>query len=268
MVDSLKDGKIYAVIYLAWGESFLAQALESYQFSKQHLPKDVYLITDKSTLVTEEVGVVFKIIRADFKTKGLLRKSEMITYLPDGYDGYLYLDTDTKVLHTIELGFCKILHHDVAMSHAPHYSLDQFFGFSKIMKSEGSACLGQLQYNSGVIFFTNSDRVKMLFSEWRRLGEKYPESLSDQSLLSLAMDSLNFNPYNLSISFNYRGFGDPVSGVIRIWHSHHEFPREINDFVNPWPPRRVYPEKVEYLDSRNLFKRFCFKFFNILKDKK
>jgi hypothetical protein len=38
------------------------------------------------------------------------------------------------------------------------------------------------------------------------------------------MEMLGFNPYTLSPSFNYRAFGELISGSIRIWHSYAPVP--------------------------------------------
>jgi hypothetical protein len=48
---------------------------------------------------------------------------------------------------------------------------------------------------------------------------------SDQTYLSLAMELRGFNPYTLSPSFNYRAFGELISGSIRIWHSYEPVPK-------------------------------------------
>jgi hypothetical protein len=66
-----------------------------------------------------------------------------------------------------------------------------------------------------VIFFSVREDVIRLFDLWHELylihQEEHPH---DQSMLALAMEKLNFNPYTLSYNYNYRGFGDPISGVV------------------------------------------------------
>jgi hypothetical protein len=47
---------------------------------------------------------------------------------------------------------------------------------------------------------------------------------SDQPYISLAMEMMGFNPYTLSPSFNCRGFGELISGSVRIWHSYNPVP--------------------------------------------
>ena len=62
--------------------------------------------------------------------------------------------------------------------------------------------------------------VRRVLEEALVLARLEPRSQwSDQPHLSLAMEMAGFNPYTLSPSFNHRGFGELVSGDVRVWHS-------------------------------------------------
>ena len=64
-----------------------------------------------------------------------------------------------------------------------------------------------------------------MFKRTLELAQKYRDrEWSDQTYLSLAMELEHFNPGALSPSFNYRGFGELISGSIRIWHSYEPLP--------------------------------------------
>ncbi len=104
------------------------------------------------------------------------------------------------------------------------------------MISEGITPKGQMQYNSGVIFFSFRDEVVRVFKKWNELAEKY-KLRWDQPLLTLAMELLDFRPYVLSLNYNYRGMGVPIIGNVRIWHTPHEPPAELNDQPGWWPMR-------------------------------
>ena len=236
-----------AVIFLAWGEKYLQEVESCINFSSEIQKYDIYIITDKDTQVKSNS---LKVIRAAFKTNNLLRKTELIDYLPANYNTYLFLDSDTRVIGDISLGFEKADKYDIALSPAPHYSLDCFWGFDNIMKMEGINCKGQLQYNTGVIFFKKSPVITSIFTRWKYLALKYQDIFTnDQPFLTLALEQLDINPYTLSISYNYRGFGDAISGKVRIWHSHEKMPDNINVFKKMWPPRRAYPGKVIFPDD-------------------
>ena len=94
------------------------------------------------------------------------------------------------------------------------------------MLNEGVTPLGQIIYNSGVMFCKpHESEVRAVFDLTLALAQKYRDKVwSDQTYLSLAMELLNFNPYTLSPSFNYRGFGELISESIRVWHSYEAVP--------------------------------------------
>jgi len=224
------------IIFIAWGETYVEKIRQCLNESMQY-KYDLLLITDKNTTV-KNIDIPF--IRADFTLSGLNRKSEILLYIPKGYKSYLFLDSDTKVIGDIELGFRKAEEHGIAMSPAPHYSLDYYGNFKEIMLKEGVSLQGQMQYNSGVIFFSLKRDVRKVFRLWTRLCKKYSYIIQeDQPFLTLAMEMLKFNPYTLSHSYNYRAFGDIISGPVRIWHSHFPVPNSINSFEYVWPPRRI-----------------------------
>lgn len=239
-----------AVIFMAWGESFMEEVQKCITRSDLNSDLDLILMTDATTYVGEILGNAAQVIRCEFRLGGLLRKAEMMRFLPDGYDSFLFLDSDTVVVEDISLGFEKAERFDIAVAPAPHYSLDSFWGFEGIMRAEGVRCSGQLQYNTGVIFFQKSPAVAAVFNCWEELAARHgAEFGNDQPFFTLAMELLDFNPYTLSISYNYRAFGDAISGLLRIWHSHGEMPEGINTFTHSWPARRAWPSKIVYPDQ-------------------
>ncbi len=250
-----------AVVFLAWGNRHIKQVFSC--INKSNLSGySLILITDHSTKVPEKVPGL-EVVRAEFMHDGFLRKSELSVFSPKGYDSYLFLDTDTVVLEDISFGFEKAETHGIAMATATHYSLDHFWNAGDVMRKENLDASGQLQYNSGVMFFTLTDRVMNVFSHWRELAEWYHNEMfdDDQSLLSIAMEKLDFNPYTLSRNYNYRYTekripGEPISGVVRIWHSHSKVPQDINAFDTPWPPRSVVKGKMIHLASDSFYSRF------------
>lgn len=239
--------KKHAVIFLAWGEKYVKEVESCISQSQTIQRYDLILITDMDTNLSNLRCDFTKIVRTSFETQGLLRKTELIRFLPNTYDTCLFLDSDTTVIEDISLGFEKAEKFSIAMTPAPHYSLDYFFGFDQVMAAENVSCKGQLQYNTGVIFFKNTLTTKAIFKCWMNLALKYQKICNnDQPFFSLAMEKLNFNPYTLSISYNYRGFGDSISGLVRIWHSHGKLPESINEFGAAWPPRKAWPSRVEH----------------------
>jgi hypothetical protein len=239
----MNDHKKRAIIYLVWGEQFIRQVVASIASIQIVHCYPVFIITDKHTSIDCDLLNV-NVIRVDFKLNGYLRKCEMINHLPPNYDSYLFLDSDTIVLEDISLGFEKAEKFGIAIAAAPHYSLDHFLRFKEVMVREGCELKGQLQYNTGVIFFALKHQVVEVFRLWYTFARKYQHLKNDQPFFTLAMEHLGFNPYTLSRGYNYRHFGEIISGIVRIWHSHREMPENINIFDRAWPPRRVENGKV------------------------
>jgi hypothetical protein len=232
----------YAVLFFAWGDLYVRETEQCILKSKPIQQYDRILLTDQETDVSSIENSFTNVIRVPFESTGLIRKAELIDYLPQNYDSYLLLDSDTVVLEDIGLGFEKATEHGIAAAQCFPYTLEAFFNFANVMKKEGVPEKGQLQYNTGVIFFKNSPEVRAVMELWKSLALKHQKlTKNDQPYFSLAMEMLNFNPYTLPITYNYRGSGEHISGSVKIWHSHHSMPATINKNRKAWPPRRAYP---------------------------
>jgi len=233
-----KDSARRAIVYFCWGEKYINEALASAQ-TTDFLSIDRILITTRESLFFLPAKHAFaRVATPTFFLPGLLSKSEMFALLPEEYDSFLFLDTDTRVLMDITLGFEKAEAHGIAAVMAPHYSLEHFWGFDRILDLVDHPRVDTMQYNSGVLFFTRRPDVSSVFEEWHRMCLKWGEQFAnDQPFLTLAMERHSFNPYTLSPAYNYRNLGEQVSGLIRIWHSHLPPPPDVNVFTESWPPR-------------------------------
>jgi len=213
-----------SIVFMAWGDTFVEQAAKCIQESD--IPNyPIYLITDETSSTTSLPERV-TIVRRNLKFSGKLAKLELLVSLPDHLETVLFLDVDTQVVCDISLGFAKAKQHGIAMAAAPHYSLEDFNNFGVVMDREGVPRLGQMLYNSGVIFFdAQNPVVKEIFNLACAIAEKDDIApWGDQTYITLAMEMLGFNPYTLSASFNHRGFGELISGKLRIWHSYQQLP--------------------------------------------
>lgn len=227
-----------AVVFLAWGDNHAKHVAECLAQSPGLAGIDAFLITDRATQVPS--APLLRVLRVDFALNGLARKAEILNFLPAGYDVFLFIDCDTRVLLDIGLGFTKALRHGIAIAPAPHYSLDHFWNFGEIMREEETPLQGQLQFNTGVIFFSRTPEVERVFGRWETLMKKhFAKFNNDQPFFTLAMEQSGFSPYCLSPSYNYRAMGDGISGPLRIWHSWDPCPADINVFKKAWPPRRA-----------------------------
>jgi hypothetical protein len=222
--DPVPSGSSRTIVFLTWGEAAIESVARCLREST--LPDyPIVVVTDAETR-TDTLPDKVSVVRTDFRFSGKVRKSELLTALPDGLETVLFLDVDTVVMRDISLGFDMAETHGIAMAPAPHYSLADFRDFRKIMIQEGVTPRGQLLYNSGVIFFSlKHPAVRPVFDLALALALKYPDApWGDQPYLTLAMEILTFSPYTLSPSFNYRAFGELISGSLRIWHSYRPVP--------------------------------------------
>ena len=213
-----------AIVFPAWGTEWMERVASCIRESQ--LPKyPLLLITDATTQV-DGLPPEVVVIRRDCQLSGKARKTEFFNSLPGEIEMALFLDADTRVIDDISLGFEKAEQHGIAIAPAPHYSLADFRDFRQVMVAEGVTPLGQIIYNSGVMFCQpHQPEVRALFDLTLALAQKYKDKVwSDQTYLSLAMELKGFNPCTLSPSFNYRGFGELISGSIRIWHSYEPLP--------------------------------------------
>src|SRR5580698_7061099 len=230
-----------AIVWFCWGERFIDEAADSAR-SAAAIEADRFLITDAAGAdYAKGNGVFPSIIATELRYGNNLEKSRLVDLLPGGYDTFLYLDTDARILGDVSLGFAKAEQHGIAMAPAPNYNLPEFFNFARIMHGLGVEPADQIMYNTGVIFFHLTAAVQQVLERWRDLcasvGAKN-DFQRDQPFLTLALDQCGVTPYVLSPLYNYRGLGEYAVGNIRIWHSHFAPPPDLNEFENAWPARR------------------------------
>lgn len=232
--ENTENARRRGIAFMAWGEEYIGHVATCIRESV--LPDyPIVVITDATTPV-EALPERVTVVRRDLGFEGKTAKLRMLADMPAHLDTILFLDVDTRVLADISLGFDKAERHGIAMAPAPHYSLEHFRGFGSVMDREGVPRLGQLLYNSGVVFFdARGAEVRAVFAlacEMAARDESSP--WGDQTYITLAMEKLGFNPYTLSASFNHRAFGELVSGSLRIWHSYKPVPEEARELAPGW----------------------------------
>lgn len=225
-----------AIAFMAWGEEYIGHIASCIRESM--LPDyPIHVITDHATPVDALPDHV-SVTRKDLGFEGKTAKLRMLADMPAHLDTVVFLDVDTRVLADITLGFDKAERHGIAMAPAPHYSLEHFRNFGTVMDREGVPRLGQMLYNSGVLFFDpRNPEVRAVFALACEIASKDEIApWGDQTYITLAMEKLGFNPYTLSASFNHRAFGELISGSLRIWHSY----KPVPDAARELPPGYLY----------------------------
>ena len=216
-----------ALLFVAWGDAFVQEVLDCIAGSE--LPRvPLYLLTDETSHVPD--GAPLQVIRTSFRLHGKLRKAELIDHLPEDVDTWMFLDSDTRVLGDLDLGFRMAERHGLALALAPHGTLETFRGFGEVFDAESVPRGGQAQFNTGVVFFARRPEIDAVFEAWRDLCLAHADrSHSDQPYFSLVLERQGVVPYTLSAAFNYRGIGEWVAGPIRVWHTRDALPAGAND---------------------------------------
>lgn len=221
-----------AIVYVAWGKQYVDEAVISAR-TAAFTGIDRLLITNADSRAWLPPDAPFEqVIEHKFRLPGQLAKTEVVTLLPDRYESFLFLDSDTYVLLDISLGFEKAEAYGIAAAPAAAYSLEHFWGFAKELEAIGGVPARDiLQYNTGAVFFTRLPRAWSVMRTWHALcaaAGPGAERWGDQPYFTLAMELLGFNPYTLSTAYNYRNLGELAHGQIRIWHAHTPPPADVN----------------------------------------
>ena len=144
-----------------------------------------------------------RVLRVDFELNNNARKAELIKFLPPDWSEFIFFDTDIEVLDDLSLGLEKALFHGFALAPANGYLFEQYGAFDKVMLLEGIEPKGQLQYNSGLFFFSTAyPGVENILRLWLDLCRKYSSRSvcwkGDQPYLNLVFEISKFAPSCLS----------------------------------------------------------------------
>jgi hypothetical protein len=166
----------------------------------------------------------------------LNQKAGMFDLSP--FDETLFLDLDTVVLGSLDFGFQKAKQFGMALSicEAPWGRR-----YPKIFVGD------ETEYNTGVIFFTKA--AKPVFDKWKELAATIDSSIlgvnekglytmpaNDQGSFALAVEKTEFNPFVLSLNWNFRPqWHRSFFGPIKIWHDYSDPPpffHELNAYYS------------------------------------
>jgi hypothetical protein len=156
-----------SAVWFCWGTDFVGEAVRSAKSVDLH--KIIICPQADYDAVPAAAATFNQHIAANDLRSSLLDKSRLLDFLPDGERTYLFLDTDTTVLSDLSFAFRKAERHGIAVSTAPHYNLSEFWGFGHALEQIGLPRADQNQYNTGVIFFRTTPRVRRLFARWKYL---------------------------------------------------------------------------------------------------
>lgn len=184
------------VLYIAFGELFVAEALASARSLKHHSPGlPVTLLADRE--VDSEYVDDSRLIEANHARC-------KVDYIYDSpYERTLYLDSDTSIEYDIEEMFGVLDRFDVALVHD--------FARKRRRWCERIPEYAEIPYafpefNGGLLLFGRSPAAEGFFRLWRELFHKYRDVTSgwDQATLRIALWRSEIRVHTLPIEYNVR----------------------------------------------------------------
>lgn len=184
-------------LYVATGQKYIQEAKISAKSLKRHAKSaKIALVTNKSLSsdIFDEIIVIDRESSIDWKT-GLAFKVEGLLCSP--FEKTFFLDTDTYFTDDVQELFRILDFFDILISHSPN-------DISKI-KIDEKKLEGLSPYNTGVIVYKNSEKVKSLFKQWKDFYTTNPAKYSsDQPALMEALLYHDIKIYVLSYVYNFR----------------------------------------------------------------
>jgi len=185
------------VAYVAYGTAAIKEANESIKTLRQYHP------TWEIAVIGEDCMRGTRCIRAvdtSGGTSGRWAKTQLDILSP--FDDTLFLDADTRVYGNLGIGF-DILNRGWDLVMVP--SLPQGEGSLRHLSEEErdvtmAETMRPLQLNTGVMWFKKTERVKVLFTEWRKQWQRYKDK--DQGAFLRALHKCPVSLWLLGRPFN------------------------------------------------------------------
>ena len=197
------------IVYAAWGDRHLNEAVRSAATARKQGYQTCLLTAD-----SRDWRHAFDLQRqVDFSILGdvepLAKKWVYLTETP--FDTTCFLDTDTYVQGSIDLGFELAEQYGLVATISPgqtfHYGGREF-----------------IHYNGGTLYFTGKrPDLQAVFCEADR-KLKGSGLKTDEPAMSLAIREHSINPVILPPVFNLIRAGCIHTRQIRVYHSHSDFP--------------------------------------------
>jgi hypothetical protein len=201
------------IIYVAWGDKWLNEAVRS-AASAAEMGYQTCLLTEPSEWLSHWEKHFDYVKAVDFSQfDGMhyfMKKWQCLLETP--FDQTCFLDTDTKVMDSLDLGFDLAEQFGLCMTLSPgmmfHYQGKEY-----------------LHYNGGIMFFNGKrpDLVEQFVEVGKELQQECPGLVGDEPVFSVAFRRYNINPCVLPSVFNTIRAGQIHTRKIKVFHSrwHH-----------------------------------------------
>lgn len=186
----------HGVLYVAYGRSAVYEVTQSIKSLHRYHDWPVAVIGDKPVPGAKFIEAI------DTSGGAPGRWAKVRLDLLSPFDDTLFLDADTRVYADLSVGF-EILQAGWDMAIVPSIPQDGDV-LGHLSETERTLTLTEvpypLQLNSGVMWFRKTERIKALFSEWRREWDRFKDK--DQGALVRALPRCPVKIWLLGRPFN------------------------------------------------------------------
>jgi lipopolysaccharide biosynthesis glycosyltransferase len=218
------------IIYIAFGERYVAEAIHSARSARRHSPLlPIVLFTDRAT---QDVSF------AEVRVVPMTHMRAKVDYLINTpFEQTLYLDSDTQVVQDLSDMFGLLERFDVAMAH--DFSRRRK-DFAQRIPAYGAIPYAFPEMNSGVILYNRSAATQRLLQRWQELFYLHKDITRgwDQGTLRIALWESEVRLHTLPVEYNVRpqgvrnrvakgaragrDYSNQMAPQILHWHGLHE----------------------------------------------
>jgi hypothetical protein len=183
------------VIYIAFGERYVGEAIFSAESLKQQSDLPITLFTD--------LGVSSPFIDSVVKINPEHKRAKVDFIGESPYERTLYLDSDTKIVRDISDVFGILDKFDVAAAHDHSRKTSRW---SSKVPAYAAIPYAFPEYNGGVLLFRRSEAAQAFLALWRtRFHEnKHLTNGQDQATLRISLWESDVKLHTLPPEFNVR----------------------------------------------------------------
>jgi len=184
----MKDNFSRGILYIATGQKYIDEAIQSAGSCKEHNHVAIALITDRQDYILPSGlfdQVIIKDAQFSYVDKLLLRHSP--------FESTIFLDTDTLVCEKLDDLFQILNYREFAIHQA-----DEGYEFNMPEVSNAMP-----EFNTGVIAYKNTENVMQLFKDWGESFNEYQEIQTDQWHLRKTLYESNVKFAIFSSAYNF-----------------------------------------------------------------
>jgi lipopolysaccharide biosynthesis glycosyltransferase len=184
------------VVYVAFGDRFVAEAVHSVRSLQRHCPGlPAVLFTDQPL-----PGAPFEEVRV-VEVGHIRAKVDLLAQSP--FDESLYLDSDTRVVHDLRDVFDVLDRFDLAMCHDFARKRETM---ARVVPEYAAIPYAFSEFNGGVILYSRSEAANRFLELWRQRFHQYKEQTRgwDQATLRVAAWESRARILTLPPEFNVR----------------------------------------------------------------